>query len=139
MEQKTKNTLSNIVRWICALPASVIGSWLVYILVVWTTRNSDYSITDIGKMYDSIWEYIFHCFAQFAMGLAFILIGGYIAPSYKRTVLFVLFGIACLVSGATIFAIVITGFNWNLFICSLFTLAGAGTGVYVYFQDGNLK
>lgn len=130
-KQSLKLRFMIALRWIAVLPASVLGSYLVYILFFWMNKSKDYPLTNL----DSFWDYAIMFISHTLMGGAFMGIGVYIAPSSKRICACVLFAIACIFSGMALFANIATGFHWVSLVSLICLLAGAGYVFYIFITD----
>lgn len=127
-----KEKILIILRWIILLPASIIGSFLVYRIFFWLNKSSDYMHTNL----DSIWDYIMMFVSHALMGAAFIWIGLYIAPKYKKICACVLFCIVCMFAGVALFSNIYVGFSWVSLVSMICMLAGAGFVFYLGMTDG---
>ena len=121
-----KEKLLIALRWTVLLPASVLGSYLVYIMFYWLNKSKDYPHTN----FDSLWDYAIMFVSHVLMGGAFIGIGLYIAPAYRKICSCVLFAIVCIFSGFVLFANIVSGFSWISLISILCMIGGAG---YVFY------
>lgn len=124
--QSLKLKIMIVLRWIVLLPASVLGSYLIYIFFYWLNKSKDYPHSN----FDNLWNYAIMFVSHVLMGGAFIGIGIYIAPSWKRICACVLFALVCIFSGFALFANFLTGFSWISLVSLICLLVGAG---YVFF------
>lgn len=123
-----KEKLLIVLRWIVLLPASALGSYLVFVFFYWLNKSKDYPQTN----FDSLWNYAIMFVSHVLMGAAFIGIGIYIAPAYRKICSCVLFGIVCIFSGIAIFANVLSSFSWISLISTMCMIGGAG---YVFYYS----
>jgi len=124
-----KEKVINALRWIAVLPASVVGSYLVYLAYYWLNR------TYIFTNGDYLWNHISMFIASMLMGGTFIAIGVSVAPSHQKVCASVMFGFWCIISGAALFANIVTGFSWTSFISLICSLIGAGYAFYASIKD----
>lgn len=124
--QSLKLKIMIVLRWIVLLPASVLGSFLIYIFFYWLNKSKDYPHSN----FDNLWNYAIMFVSHVLMGGAFIGIGIYIAPSWKRICACVLFALVCIFSGFALFANFLTSFSWISLVSLICLLVGAG---YVFF------
>lgn len=130
-----KPSIMIALRWIVLLPASVLGSYLVYIFFYWLNKSKDYPHTN----FDNLWNYAIMFVSHVLMGGAFIGIGLYIAPAYRKVCSCVLFGIVCIFSGIALFANVLSGFSWISLISTICMIGGAGYVFYLGITEKNDK
>lgn len=132
-----KDNIKIILRWILLLPASIIGSYLAYIIFYLINtytpfRGSHY--TNIDKLWDYSIMFVSHIF----MGMAFIGIGVYIAPSHKKACSCVLFAITCIMAGVLLTTIILN-FSWVSLISTICSLCGASYIFYICVNEDDCK
>lgn len=128
-----KDKLLIIARWLILLPASVLGSYLVYLVFYWLNKSKDYPQTN----FDNLWNYVIMFVSHILMGGAFVGIGMYIAPAYRKICSCVLFAIVCIFSGVALFANIVSGFSWISLISTLCMIGGAGYVFYLGITEEN--
>ena len=126
-----KEKIINALLWVAVLPASALGSYLVYVIFYWLNSNK-HEFTN-G---DSLWNIIIMLVSSALMGGTFVSIGSAIAPKGKRVVAIVLLCIICLLIGVAFVGNVMGGFSWMSLLSSLCILAGGGYAVYIVFNNG---
>ena len=118
-----KEKVIKALLWIAVLPASALGSYLVYIIFYWlNSTKSEFTNAD------SIWNVVISLVSSALMGGAFVGIGSAIAPSWKRVTAIVLLGIAFIGN-------LMGGFSWVSLLSSLCIIAGAGFMTYSVFDN----
>jgi len=131
--ETSKTTLKEKViialRWIALLPASALGSLLVYVVFVFLNKTIPFT----GN--DTIWNYAIEFIGHAMMGAAFVLIGICIAPSRRKSCAIVLFAIACVVSGASLAFGIMSDYPWKDYVGMLCTILGAG---HAYFNSDKI-
>lgn len=127
-----KEKIINVLRWIAILPASVLGSYLVYIIFFWLNKTKE-GFTNA----DNLWDIGIMLVSSALMGGAFVLIGAYVAPSGKRVVSIVLLCLMCALIGIAIFSNLMGEFSLVSILSSLCMLAGSGYATYSVFKDNN--
>jgi hypothetical protein len=97
MNKKVKN----VFRWIAVLPASIVGTFIGYALIIFNgsiVRGYNGESTNVF----SITDIIMFVLANVISGAAFVYVGTYTAPDYKKTtaiLLTVLFSVFVTISG----------------------------------------
>ena len=129
MKEKILFTL----RWIFFLPASILGAWLAYIIAYWleASATSGGIITNM----EVLWNYGIGIVSHALMGAVYMYIGYFMVPSHQKVVGLCMFGLACVICGASVTANIITGFSWYNLICNLFMIGGAGYVTYLIARD----
>ena len=104
---------------------------MIYVITLWINRAGGAVYTG----HNSIWYYVEDVIASVYMGLAFVGIGTYIAPKHNRIVLIILLCLVCMMSGASIFANIMNGFQLMPLISAICTIVGGGSFTYYYFVN----
>lgn len=133
---KSENIIVSVLRWIAVLPAAVIGSVIISLLICLCMLLGDVFSCDIFIYirHPEIFS-IDHFFTSFilslALGYSFVSIGTSVSPNNKRVVAFVLFGLLTMVFG-TIVIISIINFTtfWRMTINSLCVIVASGVAAF---------
>lgn len=111
-DQTEESKAINVLRWIVALPASILGGLVAYSIVVFLNRITMARYLDP----DSFMAEIFvQGIGNTIMGAAFVYIAIYTAPSYKKQTSIVMPGIALLITGMFLFPAIMTSNYWAIF------------------------
>jgi len=96
-----------LLRWVLVLPASVLGSWLSWLLykVLAGSSLNFFGIEAVGFIYGIIIEGI----ASFIMGIVFVLAGAKTAPNHQLIVGYVLSGIGMTMATISLVFAIISG------------------------------
>jgi hypothetical protein len=128
-------TLIATLRWLAILPAAILAAWLAYFLMT-LAWNISLSLQGI----DLTSFFVRTCnlaASSLAMGVAFVYVGAYVAPSYKHPTAIGLAIIAVLLMGAMIALALYVGNPdyWALWqgIC---LAVGAGTAGFAIATEG---
>lgn len=125
-----KEKVIKALLWIAVLPASALGSYLVYIIFYWlNSTKSEFTNAD------SIWNVVISLVSSALMGGAFVGIGSAIAPSWKRVTAIVLLCVVCILIGIAFIGNLMGGFSWVSLLSSLCIIAGAGFMTYSVFDN----
>lgn len=111
-EKTGKQKFLDVLRWIVALPASVLGCVIAYWIVVILNRLT---ITRHVAPYSFMERVFEQGIGHATMGAAFVYISVCIVPSYKKQTGIVIAGIALLFSGASLLAAIMTRNYWAIF------------------------
>jgi len=113
MNSKTnKQKALDILRWIVALPASIIGCVIAYWLIIFINRITMARYIDPNSFMAKVFV---QWLGNFALGAAFVYISVYIVPVFKKQTGIVMAAIALLLSGAFLFAAIMTRDYWAMF------------------------
>lgn len=128
-ERTSKEKALSILRWIVMLPAAAGGSLLAYYIVDILNRlgMARYGDPDsfMGKVFTQ-WA------SNLALGAAFVFIATYIAPSFKKQVAIFMAGLALLLSGATLFAAILTRDYWAMFATVCLNVGSIGVAYTIF-------
>ena len=111
-EKTGKQNVLDVLRWIAALPASVLGCVIAYWIVVILNRITMARYVDPDSFMGQVFV---QWIGNAIMGAAFVYISVYIAPSYKKQTGIIMAGIALLLSGTFLFAAIMTRNYWAMF------------------------
>lgn len=126
-----KKKLLIALRWLFFLPASILGAWLAYIIFYWLNKSASGFITNM----DVLWNYGIGIVSHAIMGAVYMYIGYFMVPSHQKVIGLCMFGLACVICGASISANIFNGFDWYTLICNLFMIGGAGYVSYLIAHD----
>ena len=120
-----------IIRWLCVLPAAVIGACLGYFAAfIFSWLTSNYLMH--RSLLDDIWLYVV---SAFFVGFCFVYSGHYVAPMHKKHTSLVLCIILSMVCGFLIISnFFIIGMSWDFFKIIVFNLTSVGSSFYAYSQ-----
>ena len=113
------------------LPASLIGSYLIYIIFMFLNKSREYPNT----YFVILWNYGVEFISHILMGVAFIGIGSAVAPRAKRICSCVLFALVCIFAGVSLFANFMVGFSWVSLLSTICMIGGAGYVFYLYLSE----
>jgi hypothetical protein len=108
----TKEKTLIVLRWIAMLPAAVLGCIVAYEIVVVLNRLTMARYLDPNSFIARVFvQWIGHAI----MGATFVYIAAYIAPAFRKQVVVVMAGLVLLLSGAFLFASIMTRNYWAMF------------------------
>lgn len=131
---KEEKKLLNILRWVLLLPASVLGSFIVYalfVLVGYILNMREYS-------YNTIWIHIDMWVANILAGAVYVLVGTMMAPKNKKVVMGIIVGILLIDIIITLIYNVVNQ-KWSNFISGICVLVGVVGGMYYLLKEGNME
>lgn len=139
-----RGPLINIIRWIAVLPTAVVSPVIVCTLVL--------AMCFIGDVISGeFWMYlrhpeiisIDHFLISFVIwgifGYFFVISGSKMAPTYRKAIAFILFGIATIAFGFIgLFSAIALKFSdsWRLIVCSILCIITAGVAAFTT-EDAN--
>lgn len=135
-QESTKALPVLLLRWIAFLPVAFASAWLAWIVMNVLGR---WSLTFAGVEAGSFFDLVFQTTTAHAvMGGVFVVIGTKIAPTHRRVVIFILAGIAVLLSGASVFAGAVVQ-DWWAMAGAVSTAVGAGGALYAVHHDASFR
>jgi MFS superfamily sulfate permease-like transporter len=99
-------------RWIVALPASIIGCVIAYWFIVFINQITMARYIDPNSF---MAEVFVQWLGNFVLGAVFVYISVYIVPVFKKQTAIVMAVIALLLSGAFLFTAIMTRDYWAMF------------------------
>lgn len=107
---------------------------MTYMFIFLLNRSEDYPYTTS----DGIWDYGVMFVAHGFMGAAFLTIGFYVAPKFKKEVLFCLAGIAFALISVMVFLTFYAGFTWVSFVSEMCILVGVIVALGYHKEDDDI-
>jgi hypothetical protein len=119
----TKNAL----RWVAFLPASALGAWLAWLVVMLGNRLTFgmQGVNPDAFLSRTFIEFISHA----AMGAAFVYVGAKVAPNHHKIVAYVLAALGLVAAGFMLFPAFMVSNYWAVW--AAFSLV-AGLGLTAY-------
>ena len=128
--EKKRVTVATILRWIAVLPTALILVPAACILIFYLINITDFKTWDAaGNNAFVVAEYFIQSlFLYIAIGASSVCIGTLVAPSHKKIVAFVLFGIIAMCVGSLLIgALIHYGLSmWRLEVCCLGSIIASG-------------
>lgn len=142
---KNKNTMNikSILRWIALLPAAVAGALLAYNLTKWIQAGAYIRYVDINSYTIfgvNILKIVIELMASAFMGVAFVYIGAFVAPKYKRVVAIVFAVIMAIIALVALYFAFFVNPTSNLqdnimyVLTNIAAIAGAIGAVFVWWE-----
>lgn len=123
-------------RWLILLPASVVGAWVAYLVIIFVNKVTAYFYLDPDSF---LMRTLLETMGNMALGAALVYIGVYIAPSHKRVVAYVMAGLSISIESVMLFsALIVPTLNyWAVYGGVIFLLAALVT-TYSILHEGLL-